>query len=116
MATSVPHLTYRVEGSEVTEWAIIIPPGTVDTIVAKKTSIREEGKPCVWGKWKETPLPENFEGFATSNARYSLSKKQKLFWRRAAARHGLDREASEDLTARQFQILPVLSDLRKKMP
>lgn len=71
--------------------------------------------PGNWGRWELTHLPAEMAGFATSKRRQSISSKQRAWWERSAGRFGLVAEDAADLSPREFQILPVLSDLKRKL-
>lgn len=104
------------EGNKV-EWCVITTPLSEAAIVARRETqiVRDEdGAPenYINGKWVAADLPADLAGFATSQQKGALSKKQAQWWERSAQRYGLDKDAAEDLKRRQFQALPVLSDLR----
>ena len=104
-----------------TDWAILTSPLSERCIVAKKitpTFIDEEGQrdyssdAARKAKFFRAELPTDLTGFGTSQQTRSLSPKQLQWWERAAERHGLDPNAAEHLKRRQFQALPVLSNLK----
>jgi hypothetical protein len=98
----------QVEGSQVRQWAILVHPAGLDPIVATRLNGRCDG-PNQYGSWQlHEGLPEITDGFASIKAG-ELTTKQALWWRRSAARHGLDPDAT--INRRSFVALPVLADL-----
>lgn len=108
---------------QVTEFVALLDPCQPEPLCARRTNVRQlvgEGDDAKWetkqyGKWEVCDLPTELEGFASSKWRTTATKKQKQWWERAAARHGLDPGAAEKLTGRQFQALPVLADTRRSL-
>jgi len=96
----------------ITEWAVLLDPTSERHVSAcRKVDAKQTDPKQRYGKWSLAAIPEGLEGFATSGFRGKVSEKQSTWWSRAAARHGLDRNAVGSLTQRQFAALPVLSDL-----
>ena len=66
-----------------------------------------------WGRWRtENRLPDDFCGYKTKASGGELSDKQKAWWERSAAHRGLDPSVANDITRREFGILPVLMDCK----
>lgn len=111
---------YSVDGEGVkTEWCVVCLPWTSAPVVAqRRTQINRDpvsGEIVSYdplGKWQATRLPDDLAGFATSQQTGALSDKQRQWWERAARRYGLDEREAGELKRRQFQVLPVLSDLK----
>lgn len=99
---------YSVSEGGVREYAVILLPGVEAPLVATRFNVRH-GDTTTYARWERTSLPPDFVGYATSRWRGEPSEKQRAWWQRAAARYGLDPAA--EVTAREFQILPVLADL-----
>jgi hypothetical protein len=98
----------QVEGTQVRQWAVLVHPAAAEPVVATRLNARREGG-TAYGRWQpHDVLPEINGGFASVPAG-GLSPKQELWWRRSAARHGLDPRAR--VTRRSFAALPVLADL-----
>ena len=99
-----------------TEWCVITTPLCADAVVARRhtlVTLNEAGeRDYSNGRWKAAELPSDLAGFATSQQTGKLSASQAKWWDRSAERVGLDPGASESLKRRQFQALPVLSDLK----
>lgn len=102
-----------------TDWCILTTPLSEKPIVAKletqtlidpKTG--ERTYPTTRQRYQRAEMPTDLAGFATSQQTRGLSDKQIQWWERAAHRVGLDGTKAEEITRRQFQALPVLSDLK----
>lgn len=61
-----------------------------------------------WGCWQQCDPPAGLTGFASVPPK-ALSPKQEAWWKRAAATYGLD--PTQEVTRKNFQVLPVLKDL-----
>lgn len=99
-----------------TEWAVLTTPHKDEALVAvRDTQVTVDAKTGERsyenGKWRKADLPDDLAGWATSKQTGSLSKKQKAWWERSARRYGLDGEAADNMTRRQFAALPILSGL-----
>ena len=107
--------TFDYETGMKTDWCILTSPLSERTIVATKTTathLDEQGLRLYSdAKWLRASLPDDLSGFATSQQTGPLSDKQRQWWERAASRHGLDPNAAGKLKRREFQVLPVLSNL-----
>jgi len=101
------------------DYTLILHPMISTPLVAKREMSREQWDAIIQGtlkrgaNWREqsTPLTE-VTGFQSVTAK-SISEKQRAWWERSAERFGLD--SSQKIDAKQFQILPVLSDLGKRI-
>ncbi len=102
-----------------TEYVTLLDPVDVEPIVAMRRVPRVDESTAfdyrAAGKWQRTTLPDDLVGYATSGHRFNLTDKQKTWWERSAARHGLDPAAADSLTWRQFAALPVLSQLGARL-
>lgn len=92
-------------GTERHEYFVIVHPNKPQPFWFRKTS-RAEGETMQWGEWEQTAPPSELRGFKSARAN-TLTDKQKAWWERAAEKHGLD--ASQEVNARVFSILPILS-------
>jgi hypothetical protein len=102
----------HVEGTQVRQWAVLVHPAAAEPVVATRLNARGEGG-TAYGRWRpHDGLPEINGGFASVPAG-GLTPKQELWWRRSAARHGLDPCAR--VNRRSFAALPVLADLRLRL-
>lgn len=97
-----------VEGTTVTQYAALVHPLLTEVVWATRSNVRRDGFTATYGRWYRCEAPDGVEGFASLPAG-KLSDAQKAWWRRSAARYGLD-DAVEP-NARQFAALPILSDL-----
>jgi len=108
-----------------TEWLTILDPCSDAAIYATRSVAppdtaqpgkRKRRSNSCYGKWQLTEAPgDGFVGYATSSQRGALSEKQAAWWTRSAATHGLEPRAASELTRRQFQVLPVLSDCKVRV-
>lgn len=101
-----------LEQHMITQYAVILHPQMLEPIVARKASARD-GDTVTWGKWQQCTPPTDFKGFQSVDASKSVSEKQAAWWTRSARQFGLSDNVKP--TAKQFQILPVLSDLRLRI-
>jgi hypothetical protein len=97
----------RAEGLMVRQYVVLVHPASSEPIVA--TRVNAEG---VYGRWESSVLPELDGGWASVPAS-AVTEKQRAWWQRAAARHGLDPGYEPD--RRQFAALPVLSNLNLRL-
>jgi hypothetical protein len=98
----------RTEGvAAVRQYAVLLHPASGEPVVASR--VNADG---VYGKWEADELPEVDGGWASVPAS-AVTEKQLAWWRRAAARHGLDPAYEPD--RRQFAALPVLSNLNLRL-
>lgn len=100
----------------ITDYCVVITPGKSTPLVARRQRVPTASalKPYEYGPWRRCVLPSDFTGYASAQKR-PLSDKQKVWWRRSATKHGLKGDAWERITQHQFQLLPVLRDLRVKV-
>lgn len=91
------------------EYVTIVDPTSEATLSAARvvSETKTDGTRS-YGAWARVQSIDDLQGYATSASRYALSDKQRLWWRRAALRHGLDPSAADELTQRQFAALPIL--------
>jgi superfamily II DNA or RNA helicase len=109
--TGLCYSVSSIEGTRVTEYTCIVHPLCESPLWA----LRERAKAapdgtCEWGKWRPCEPPTDLTGF-TSVPPSSLSDKQKKWWETQAHAYGLDNTAA--VNRKNFQALPVLSDLRR---
>lgn len=108
-------LVYSVEpGTGRThQWCTVLDPTAERTITGRRTKVQGADGNVNWGTWEAAPLPEDLSGFATSQNTQPMSDKMRQWWQRAAARYGLDPAAK--VSRRQFEALPLLSNLRQSI-
>jgi hypothetical protein len=103
----------RMEFEGDTEYVVLARPDQIEPLVAtRKNRVAIDGT-RTYGRWQRCDLPEDFQGYQTAPWTGSLSDKQLAWWRRSARAFGLDPEPPK--VAREFQILPVLSDLKVRL-
>lgn len=95
------------DGHVRTDYAAITVPTRLDVVWASKESTHGENG-SQWGKWAACRAPTDVTGFATVKPS-PLTPKQQAFWDRTAKRVGLKQD--QKLTAREFQVMPVLDNL-----
>lgn len=102
-----------VDGSTVTQFTCLVHPGRESPLWASRRNERtDDPRKPVYGRWRRCDAPADLTGFA-SVPPAPLSEKQAAWWKRDAARYGLDPAAK--VTRKNFAALPVLSDLRCKL-
>lgn len=95
-------------GTVVMEYCVLVHP-TMEPIWAVKVNQRAEDGTKTYGSWVRCDNPpDDVRGFSSIGPK-QVSEKQAKWWDRAAHRHGLDPE--QEVTRKNFQALPVLSDL-----
>ena len=99
--------------NQVVEYAVLLHPARLQPIVAtRRNGMRPDGTRA-YGRWQPlAELPAITEGFA-SLPPSELTDRQRAWWRRDAARRGLDPGAA--VNRRNFAALPVLADLRARL-
>jgi hypothetical protein len=97
----------RAEGLSIRQYTVLLHPASCDPIVASR--VNGDG---VYGKWERCELPDVNGGWASVPAS-AITEKQRAWWQRAAAQHGLDPDYEPD--RRQFAALPVLSNLNLRL-
>jgi len=112
-----------VDGCEATAWALTTSDGAtsreycVITHPARPEPIwaTRLNAPSLmqWGRWQRCEPPTALEGFASVNSR-ALSDKQKAWFTRSAAYHGLQPDV--DAPKKVFVAFTVLEHLREKLP
>jgi hypothetical protein len=99
--------------NRVIEYAVLMHPAKMTPIVATRRNQRRDDGTRDYGRWVRLPeLPAITDGFA-SLPPSELSDKQWAWWRRDAARWGLDPTAN--VNRRSFAALPILSRLHKRI-
>lgn len=94
------------EAGKIQQYSIIAHPCYPEPISVKRSY--DSGNPS--GKWIQCSIPD-LTGFASVNAG-TLSEKQLAWWKRDAARYGLD--ANRTPNRKEFQALPILAHLRAR--
>ena len=100
------------------EYLLLCLPNFQKPIVFSRKNGKAKWKPNglserAWGKWSVSDqLPTDFVGYRTNSSTRELSDKQKAFWERSAGHRGLDPEVANDISRREFAILPALLDSR----
>lgn len=92
--------------SNVIDYCCIVHPGRDPHWFSKVQEKKADGTRD-WGTWRETTPPTDLRGFG-SVAPNNVTPKQKAWWDRSAAGFGLD--PNQELTRKNFPILPVLKD------
>lgn len=111
--TGIMYNLQAIEGAKVVEYAVLISPTKPDPIIARKIiPINPDGTRSYKTKWEECELPEDLIGYASAG-NTSLTQPMKNWWDKSAESRGLDPFAT--VTRKNFQALPVLSDLRKRL-
>jgi hypothetical protein len=110
--TGVMYCLSSLEGSTVTQYTVVASPGKAETLIARRTNKRSHGVTSEWGRWERVGSMPDCSGFA-SVPPGRLTEKQAAWWKRSAATRGLDPDAK--VNARQFQVMPVLFDVRGKL-
>lgn len=109
------HAIYTVDSRGVkTEYASIVAPWIAEPLTATRQIRPGIGRER-FGKYALAPIPEDVSGFGLLESGGKLSDKQRQWWERSGRRFGLDPEAAESITRRQFAALPVLSDTRSNI-
>lgn len=108
---------YSIEGGQQFEYVAIVHPTKPETIVARRTNMIGADGTRIYAKWErcEVPQSDDFAGFSTVPFKNKCSDPQKRWWSRSARKYGLDPDAVDKLTARQFFALPVLSQLKESL-
>jgi hypothetical protein len=97
----------------VVEYAVLLHPAWATPLVATRRNGRNGDGTRAYGRWERLDeLPAITDGFASLPAA-EPSDRQRAWWRRDAARRGLDPTAP--VNRRNFVALPVLKDLGARM-
>ena len=100
---------YMLEGKDpatngVRQYCCITHPAGAEPLFATRVNVAGS-----YGRWQRCDAPTGFQGFASGRAS-APSDKQRAWWERDAAKHGLD--PGGEVSRRTFACLPVLSDLK----
>ena len=98
-------------GPLVVEYCVLVHPGREAAWAVKVNGKNDDGTRN-WGSWRKCEAPADVTGFSSVAPR-ALSEKQTAWWKRSAARYGLDPE--QDVTRKNFQALPVLADTGRRL-
>jgi superfamily II DNA or RNA helicase len=111
--TGVMYAFSALQDNRVIEYVVLLHPARMAPIVATRRNRKKPDGSRAYGRWAALPeLPVVTEGFASLPAT-ELTDKQRTWWRRCAARRGLDPAAP--VNRRNFVALPVLTDLRASL-
>ncbi len=97
---------FALRDSVCTEYFIIIEPHKEEVFWACRRN-ETAGDTRVYGTWRRCEQPDELKGFKSLATR-KLSDKQLAWWKRSAARVGLNPAA--DISRKEFPALPVLLD------
>lgn len=97
-----------VENLQVTNYAAFVHPTMAAPLWAMRVDAKKADGTRAFGRWRQCDPPSDLTGFASVPAP-ACSEKQLAWWKRDAARFGLDSEA--EVNRRSFQALPILCDL-----
>ncbi len=100
----------RVDGSRVTQYAVLAHPLREEALWASRVNIRRDDNTTAYSRWQRCEAPEGLAGYA-SVPPGPLSDKQRAWWKMDAGRYGLDPAA--EVTRKNFAALPVLADLKR---
>ncbi len=90
------------------EYFALVLPTTDKLLYAFRESAEQNGE-MKWGRWAACAVPEGFRGYQSTRAARKVSEPMARWWRKEAKRRGLREDVPEK--AREFQVLPVLSNL-----
>jgi len=93
-------------GTAVFEYCVLAHPTQSPVWAAKVNTVQDGVRQ--YGSWRACDAPEGIRGFASVSKR-SLTEKQLNWWRRSAARFGID--PTQDVDLKKFVVLPVCKDL-----
>jgi superfamily II DNA or RNA helicase len=111
--TGVMYAFNAVQDNQVVEYAVLLHPAKATPVVATRCNVRKEDGTRGYGRWRRLPtMPALTDGFA-SLPPSEPTEKQRSWWRRDAARHGLNPQAP--VNRRSFVALPVLADLHARL-
>ena len=91
----------------VVEFVVLVHPAMAP-VWATKVNMRGEDGQRKYGRWARCEAPSDMRGFG-SVPPSALSEKQAAWWKRSAARYGL--KPDQEVTRKNFQVLPVLADI-----
>lgn len=92
------YMLQRTGSDDTSQWAVIYVPWLPDPVVARRDHNRAQ--------WRRATIPAGLDGYGTSTARFPASPKQAEWWKRDAAKVGLDPDVRVDM--RTFAFLPAL--------
>lgn len=104
-----------VEGFKRRDIVILCHPAALLPVVAVRESTTDPVDPSktAWGRFKRVEGVPDIQGYASAPASKDLTPRQSAWWKREAARYGLDSSITPN--KRSFAALPVLKDLRVKL-
>lgn len=111
--TGSMYLLSSPEGRFTRQFACLLHPSRAEPIWATRSNEKTDDpmKP-VYGRWKRCDPPADVSGFA-SVPPSQCTEKMAAWWKRDAARRGLDPDA--EVSRKNFAALPILTDLREKL-
>lgn len=111
-STGLCYSMSAVNGFRVTEYFVAVRPDQLEPLWARREYVRLGDGRTSYGRWTRCDPPNDVQGFASLPPR-PVSEKQAAWWKRDAARHGLNPDV--EVTRKVFPALPVLADLRAKL-
>lgn len=110
--TTTAYAITRMENHQRTDYFVIVHPTRSEPIWATKDVYKNpETGALAYGSWRRCAPPSDLVGFASIPPR-PLTDKQKAWWQRSAPGFGL---ADAEPNQKQFQVLPVLCDIRARL-
>lgn len=110
--TGVMYCLVTTDGYTRKEYAVILHPCSQTPLYASRENTGGKDGVVSYGKWKRADGIPDVTGFGSVPAKV-LSEKQQAWWKRSAARFGLN--ASREVNRRAFPALPILQDLGVKI-
>ncbi len=101
-----------MQGHSAREYAVFVHPARANPVWATRENVKLADGTKSYGRWSVCAPPTDVAGFASIPAS-TLSDAQANWWKRAAAKFGLDPHA--EVNRKAFQALPILRDIRGKL-
>jgi superfamily II DNA or RNA helicase len=111
-STGLMYAVSSIKDTAVLEYAALVHPLSQEPIWATRSHGTNPDGSRRYGRWRRCEAPNGLDGFASLNPA-PMSEKQTEWWKRDAARFGLDPTAK--VTRKSFAALPVLAELRTKL-
>jgi hypothetical protein len=109
LASGLAAAMYAIQDPSGREFCAIMHPNHPDVLWATRQNVADpETNEKRYGRWERCEPPAELVGF-NSVQPSQLSDAQRSWWKKSAARHGLDPNA--EINRKQFVALPVLSNL-----
>lgn len=106
--TGLMYNVTTMDGYRRKDYVILCHPCSSTPIIAARESL-DDGTEMKWGRFTRVDKLPDLSGYGSAPAK-TLTPKQEAWWKREAARFGLD--AGVKVNKRTFAALPVLRDLR----